>query len=104
MENSRPVSRKLYLEGREFYFMEFEVEELSKYVRSVVEGISKGIPEGYILTGPISFRLAVVKEKKAEGGFRILVAEAGGKYTSETVSTIEFKVSKEPEPTVIAGI
>lgn len=84
--------------------MEFEAEELSKYVRSVVEGVSKGVPEGYVLTGPISFKLAVVKERKAEGGFRILVAEAGGKYTSETVSTIEFKVSKESPPTFIAGM
>ncbi|MBO3842210.1 MAG: hypothetical protein FGF48_07325 [Candidatus Brockarchaeota archaeon] len=84
--------------------MEFEVEELSKYVRSVVEGVSKGIPEDYVLSGGILFKIAVVKERKAEGGFRILVAEAGGNYASESIHTIEFKVLKEPETGIVAGI
>jgi len=75
--------------------MEVESKELSEYVRSVVEGVSKGVPEGYRLSGSIAFKLAVVKEKKAEGGFHIYVAEAKGQYTGGTVSTIEFEVSKE---------
>jgi len=35
--------------------------------------------------------LAVITKKDAKGGFKVLIADAEGKYSKETISKIKFK-------------
>jgi hypothetical protein len=75
---------------------EIDSEDLSAYVRSVVEGVKKGIPQGSDLQGAIKFEITIAKVKGAAGGFKVIVAEAGAKYGEEEVSKISFEVGKPP--------
>jgi hypothetical protein len=38
------------------------------------------------------FEIAVIKTKGAKGGFRFIIADASGNYSSESISKIKFKV------------
>jgi hypothetical protein len=75
--------------------MNFESDDLSAYVNSVVEGVVKGLPGGFILRSPIKFEISVAKVKVAAGGFRVIVAEVGGKYGQEEVSKITFSSERK---------
>lgn len=75
--------------------VKIESEELKDLVRSTIEGIEKGLKEGYSLIGDIEFEVAVVVVKKAEGGLKLLVVGASGEYTKENISKIKFKVSED---------
>ena len=72
--------------------MQIDSEDLSAYVTSVVEGVSKGIPTGFALRSNIKFEITIAKIKGAAGGFKVIVAEAGGKYGQEEVSKVSFEV------------
>jgi len=37
----------------------------------------------------------MIKKKNAKGGFKILIADAEGKYSKETISKIKFKYKKK---------
>ena len=67
-------------------------EELEKFVRSTIESIKKGTPDGFTFHGPVEFEIAVVKIKEAKGGFKLFVVDASGKYDKEAVSRIKFKI------------
>jgi hypothetical protein len=45
--------------------------------------------------------VAVVRAKKGEGGLKLLVVDASGKFGKKTVSTIKFKIAKEDPFTTI---
>lgn len=92
---NKNMSASLLWRGWSFIVMMFDSEELSEYVKSVVTGITEGIPPGHELQSTIGFKIAIVKEKTTEGGFRLYVAEATGQYTGGTVSTIEFEVGQK---------
>ena len=67
-------------------------EDLEKFVRSTIESIKKGTPDGFVLHGPVEFEVAVVKSKEAKGGFKLFVVDASGKYDKEAVSRVKFKI------------
>jgi hypothetical protein len=73
-----------------------EGEELRSYVNSTIESIEEGLKgKKYRLSGCIEFEIAVVNVKKGEGGLRLFVVDASGKYEKENVSKIRFKVQKD---------
>ena len=73
-------------------------KELSVYVSSVLDGISQGITSGYVLSPSmgVKFQIGITNEIQAEGGMRILVADAGAGASSKADSTIEFQVIPKP--------
>lgn len=78
--------------------VKIESQELTDLVRSTIEGIEKGLQNGYSLQGDIEFEVAIVKMKSADGGVKLVVVNASGKYNKEEVSKIKFKVSQDFPP------
>lgn len=76
--------------------MEIDSKELEEFVRSACQSIEKGIIQGYKLTAPIKFEVAVVNEKKAEGGIKLFVVGASGEYKTEQISKITFEIGQIP--------
>jgi len=76
--------------------MEIENKELSEYIKAFLEGIEKGLIEGYFISPshPIEFELAVMNKQEAGGRLRILVADAKGKISGEHISKVKFKITK----------
>lgn len=72
-----------------------ESKELENFVRAAIEGIEKGLKEGYVIAGDIEFEVAVVKIKGAGARVKLFVVDASGKYDKEEVSKIKFKVGQE---------
>ena len=75
--------------------MSMSSSDLTDYVRSVVEGVNSGLPRGFNLHSPIKFEVSIAKVKEGGGGFKIVVAEAGAKYTQEETSKITFEVAHD---------
>jgi len=75
--------------------MSEEYPELSEYLKNLQSEIQSGITEDFYLKGDIEIELAIVKTKIAGGKLKILVAEAGGNFEKETISTIKFKIAKK---------
>lgn len=72
-----------------------EDSELENFVKSTIESVRRALPrEGRIL-GPVRFELAVVTTKSAEGGLKIFVVQAGGKYAKEELSRITFEIGNQ---------
>lgn len=68
-------------------------DDLKQIVSSTIESIKEGMKgKDCGVIGTIKFELAVVKEKGGKGGLRFLIVEAGGNYSSQTVSKITFEV------------
>jgi len=68
-------------------------EDLKEIVSSTIESIREGMKgKGCGVVGPIKFELSVIKAKGAKGGFKFLIAEAGGNYSSENISKIKFEI------------
>jgi len=68
-------------------------EDLKEIVSTTIESIKEGMKgKGTGVVGPIKFELAVIKAKGAKGGFKFLIAELGGNYTSESISKIKFEI------------
>ncbi len=68
-------------------------EDLKEIVSSTIESIKEGMKgHGVGLGSSIKFEIAVIKTKEAKGGFRFLIAEAGGNYAKENLSKISFEV------------
>jgi hypothetical protein len=61
-------------------FMAYDESELKEFIKSVLNAVSETVTGNYSLGKHIELELAVISKKKAEGGFKIVVAEAGGKY------------------------
>lgn len=70
-------------------------KELENFVRAAIEGIEKGLKNGYGLIGDIEFEVAVVKVKEAGARVKLFVVDASGKYEKEKVSIIKFKVCQD---------
>ncbi|MBU0580944.1 MAG: hypothetical protein KKA19_07180 [Candidatus Margulisbacteria bacterium] len=78
--------------------MKIDSAELGEYVKSTIEGIEKGLKEGYQLKGEIEFELAVINTKEGEGGLKIKIVNVGGSLSNENVSKIKFKVGRHYKP------
>jgi len=73
--------------------MKIDSEELEAFVNSAVKSIMKGLEgTGAQVRGQIEFEVAVVNVKRGEGGIKLLVADASGKYEKEVVTKIKFRV------------
>jgi len=71
-------------------------EELASFVSSTIESIEKGLKDKkYRLSGSIEFEVAVVNIMKGEGGIKLFVVDASGKYGTENVTKIKFKIEKD---------
>lgn len=71
-------------------------EELKNFVSSTIDSIEEGLKgKNYRLSGSIEFEVAVVNVKKGEGGLKLFVVDASGKYGKENISKIRFKIEKE---------
>jgi hypothetical protein len=69
-------------------------DDINEIVTSALESLQESTKDKEVgLLGPIEFELAVIKQKKAGGGFRILLADAEGKYSKESISRISFKIT-----------
>ena len=84
--------------------MKDEQNEIEEFVKSCIAGIEKGIGKDHYIRGDIDFELAIVKTKDVGGGFKIFVADAKGKYSSEKISKVKFQVRKEDGETVFGGV
>ena len=70
--------------------------ELCKFIKSTIESINKGTEgSGISLIGEIEFELAVINLKECEGGLKVYVTNAGGKYSKEEISKIKFKIGEK---------
>ncbi len=86
--------------------MTINQQELTNYVKAVIEGVQNGIPEDYEIKSTIDFELAVINTKEAKGGINILVADGKGKYEKESISKIKFSVGREElhvPPMIVSG-
>ena len=68
-------------------------EDLKDIVSSTIESIKECMKgKGCGIVGTIKSELPVIKEKGAKGGFKFLIAEVGGNYSSESISRIKFEI------------
>jgi hypothetical protein len=51
--------------------------------------------KGHHLSGCIEFEVAVVRLENKQGGIKLFVVDASGKYASENITKIKFKVEKD---------
>jgi len=68
-------------------------EEVSEYMRAMLQGISDGTTSGYMLTSGVKFHIGITNEVTVEGGARIVVAHIGGDKTKATDSFVEFEIT-----------
>lgn len=68
-------------------------DELSQFITNALRDVTKGVPDGFELSSPIKFEIAVVNEREAGGGIKILVATIGATKSKEESSRISFEVS-----------
>ena len=81
----------------------FENKELSELVRATIEGVEKGLKEGYGLRGDIEFDVAVVNMENVGGGVKLYVVRLGKEQGKENVTKIKFKIGKDKELDVSIG-
>lgn len=71
--------------------------ELSNFVKDVMDSLQSAENNTNAIIYPkIDFEVAVTTIKEAGGKFKLIVAEAGGKYEKETLSKVKFTVVKRP--------
>ena len=73
-----------------------EGTEIKEFVKTAVQSIEAGLAEVNAKpVGLIHFELGVVKTRSAKGGFKILVADASGKLSEKSITTIKFDAGKK---------
>jgi len=71
-------------------------KELTDLVSSTIDNIEESLKDRkYRLSKSIDFEVAVVNLKKAEGGLKLLVVGASGKYAKENITKIKFQIEKD---------
>jgi hypothetical protein len=76
-----------------------ESKELTDLITTTIDSIQNGTKDkGHHLKGSILFDVAVVNLEKAEGGLRLYVVKAEGKYASECITKIRFEIEKDKLP------
>ena len=78
--------------------------ELEEVIKRTLEDISRGTEDSGYTVNEVEFDFAVVKTKTGKGGFKIVVADASGKYSKEQVTRITFKAVKERRKTMPSGV
>lgn len=74
--------------------MKIESTELEDYIKSSLTSIKKGVHAdgSFRIQGMIEFDLAVINTKEKRGGLKIYVVGVGGKFKSQQISRIRFRV------------
>lgn len=81
-----------------------ESKELTELIRTTIDSIQNGVKgKGHHLKGSILFDVAVVNLEKAEGGLKLYVVKAEGKYSSECITKIKFEIEKDSKIDVSFG-
>lgn len=76
--------------------VKIDSEELKDFVSSTIDNIEEGLKgRKYRLSGSIEFEVAVVNVKKKEGGLKLFVVDASGKFSKEGLSKIKFRIEKD---------
>lgn len=83
--------------------MDFDSKELEAYVKSVITAVDNSKHRDMVLKSDIEFELSVLTSKEAEGGIKILIANAGGKYEKEAVSKIKFSIGYKLPASHVGG-
>lgn len=69
------------------------IEDLKETIDSTLFSIDEGLKnKNCQLLGEIEFELAIIKKGDMKGGFKLIIADASGKHSKESVSRIKFKV------------
>jgi hypothetical protein len=73
-----------------------ESQELTDYIKAVIKAIDTATKEAASpnynkAPDRIVFNVAMVNAKKAEGGFKLWVVNAEGKYAKEEINKLEFE-------------
>ena len=71
-------------------------EDLKKLISTSIESIREGVKgRDCGVAGAIKFEVSIIKAREAKGGFKILVADASGNYSKESVSKITFVIDSK---------
>lgn len=69
-------------------------DDLKQIVSTTIDSIKEGLNgKECSVAGLIEFEVAVVKSINSKGGFRFIIAEAGGNYNKESISRIKFSIA-----------
>jgi hypothetical protein len=70
-------------------------EELTTYIKSVLDTLSKVNSENFRLEYPVEFELSIINTKKKGGGIKIFVVDAHKKTEKEAISKIKFSFTHQ---------
>jgi hypothetical protein len=71
-------------------------EDLKELISTTIESIRAGVKgKDCGVSGDIDFEVSIIKSKEAKGGFKILIADASGNYSKESISKIKFKIASK---------
>ena len=68
-------------------------QEIKELVGSALASLTEGL-EGTncMIAGLVDFEIAVIKVGDMKGGFKLILADASGKYSEKSISKIKFSV------------
>jgi len=68
-------------------------QEIKEIVSSTLNSLAEGLEgNNSMIAGLVEFELSVIKEGNMKGGFKLILAEASGKYDEKRISKIKFSV------------
>ena len=68
-------------------------QEIKEIVSSTLASIAEGIDDkNCMIAGLVEFELAVIRVGDMKGGFKLILADASGKYSETRLSKIKFSV------------
>ena len=73
---------------------------VTEFVKSTVEQIKAGLPQGFMVRGDIEFELSVISGDKVGGGLQLQVLKFGGEVKNEQVQKVKFAVTDKPPVTL----
>lgn len=70
-------------------------DELTNYVKTVLDTLRKIEADGFRLEYPVDFELSIVNTKKKGGGIKIFLVDAHQKTEKEALSKIKFSFTHQ---------
>ena len=68
-------------------------QEIKEIVSSTLSSLAEGLEDkNCMMIGSVEFELAVIRVGDMEGGFKLILANASGKYSEKRISKIKFSV------------
>ena len=68
-------------------------QEIKEIVSSTLNSLAEGLEnKDSMIAGFVEFELSIIKEGNMKGGFKLILAEASGKYDEKRISKIKFSV------------